>query len=208
MAAPLRGRLIRSDRQVSPPGRSPSTPPPARPGPRRAPPPSAPRGGRGVGEQVGAEVRGHDHHRVAEVHGPPLPIGEPPVVQELEEEVEGVGLGLLHLVQEDGRRAGPGGPAGSPRGGWGLDVAAGRRCGNHTRRRNVWQVRGLHGVCGASFGWWASGGRTGLRDRVQVGVPAARAGALPAHRRPPRMPRRSPRKPSFAPTSVGSGWGG
>src|SRR5680860_1424201 len=46
-------------------------------------------------------IRGHDHHAVPEVHRPTLRIGEPPVIQDLEEEIEYVRVRLLDFVEED-----------------------------------------------------------------------------------------------------------
>src|SRR5215472_15257223 len=45
------------------------------------------------------DVRGHDQHGVLEVDGSALAIGEPPVVQDLEQRVEHVGMRLLDLVE-------------------------------------------------------------------------------------------------------------
>uniref|UniRef100_A0A452ZKJ8 Uncharacterized protein n=1 Tax=Aegilops tauschii subsp. strangulata TaxID=200361 RepID=A0A452ZKJ8_AEGTS len=54
------------------------------------------------GEEVlGAEVGGHDDHGVPEVHRPALPVGQPAVVQHLEERVEHRHVRLLHLVEQD-----------------------------------------------------------------------------------------------------------
>ena len=44
-----------------------------------------------VGEVLGAQVRGEDDEGVAKIDGPPLPVGEPAVVEHLEEDVEHVG---------------------------------------------------------------------------------------------------------------------
>ena len=54
-------------------------------------------------EEVAAEVRGHDDHRVAEVHRAALAVGETAVVQHLEQHVEHVRVRLLDLVEEDDR---------------------------------------------------------------------------------------------------------
>src|SRR5690625_29476 len=58
-------------------------------------------GHRLVDEELRAEVRGEDDDDVAEVHGAPLAVGEPAVVEQLEEDVEDLGVGLLHLVEQD-----------------------------------------------------------------------------------------------------------
>ena len=56
-----------------------------------------------VGDVLGADVRGHDHDRVAEVDRPALGVGEPPVLEDLEQDVEDVGVGLLDLVEQQHR---------------------------------------------------------------------------------------------------------
>ena len=43
---------------------------------------------RRVLDQLRADVARHDHQGVAEIHHPALAVGEPPLVQELEEHVE------------------------------------------------------------------------------------------------------------------------
>ena len=53
-----------------------------------------------VEQEVRAEVRGHDDHGVAEVDRAPLPVGQPPVVEHLQQRVEDVGVGLLDLVEQ------------------------------------------------------------------------------------------------------------
>src|SRR4051794_37280274 len=49
------------------------------------------------------EVRGHDHDRVPEVDRAPLGVGQPAVLQDLQEDVEHVRVGLLDLVEEEHR---------------------------------------------------------------------------------------------------------
>jgi len=49
----------------------------------------------------GADVRGHDDDRVAEVDRAALRVGEAPVLEDLEEDVEHVRVCLLDLVEED-----------------------------------------------------------------------------------------------------------
>ena len=46
-----------------------------------------------------ADVRRHDDDGVAEVDGAPLRIGQPAVVEDLQENVEDVRMGLLDLVE-------------------------------------------------------------------------------------------------------------
>ena len=48
-----------------------------------------------------ADVAGHDDDRVLEVHGPALAVGQAAVVEDLEEDVEDVRVGLLDLVEQD-----------------------------------------------------------------------------------------------------------
>ncbi len=50
-----------------------------------------------------AQVRGHDDHRIAEVHGTPLAVGQATVVQHLQEDVEDIRMRLFHLVEQDHR---------------------------------------------------------------------------------------------------------
>ena len=54
----------------------------------------------------GGDIRGHDDDGVAEVHRAPLAVGQPAVVEDLQEDVEDVGVGLFDLVEED-HRVGP-----------------------------------------------------------------------------------------------------
>ena len=60
-----------------------------------------------AGEKRRAQVRGHDQHRVLEVDGPALGVGQAPVVHHLQQDVEDIGVRLLDFVEEDHRsRAG------------------------------------------------------------------------------------------------------
>ena len=52
-------------------------------------------------QQRAADVRGHDDDGVAEVHGAALAVGETAVVEDLQEDVENVVVGLLDLVEEN-----------------------------------------------------------------------------------------------------------
>ena len=55
-----------------------------------------------------ADVRGHDDHGVAEVDRAALAVGQPAVVEQLQEDVEDLRVRLLDLVeQDDGVRAAP-----------------------------------------------------------------------------------------------------
>ena len=58
----------------------------------------APRGG---GDQLAADVAGHDDDGVLEVDRPALAVGQAAVVEDLEEDVEDVRVGLLDLVEQD-----------------------------------------------------------------------------------------------------------
>ena len=48
-----------------------------------------------------AEVRGHDHERVLEVHGAALAVGEAALVENLQEDVEDIGMRLLDFIEEE-----------------------------------------------------------------------------------------------------------
>ena len=52
-------------------------------------------------ELLGAEVGGHDDDRVAEVDPPTLGVGQVPVLQDLEQDVEDLRMRLLDLVEQD-----------------------------------------------------------------------------------------------------------
>src|SRR5262245_39116898 len=55
-----------------------------------------------VGEDaLAADVRGHDYDRVLEIDGATLAVGEAAVVEDLQEHVEDVVVGLFDLVEED-----------------------------------------------------------------------------------------------------------
>ena len=57
--------------------------------------------GRVALEAQGAHVAGHDHDRVPEVDAPALRIGELPVLEDLEQDVEDLGVRLLDFVEKD-----------------------------------------------------------------------------------------------------------
>ena len=64
-----------------------------------------------VEDELAADVGGHDDDRVGEVDRPALAVGEPAVVEHLQQHVEDVGVGLLDLVEQDApSRAGGGRP--------------------------------------------------------------------------------------------------
>ncbi len=52
-------------------------------------------------DDLAAQVGGHDDQRVLEIDGPAFPVGQPAVVQDLEQDVENVGMGFFDLIQED-----------------------------------------------------------------------------------------------------------
>jgi hypothetical protein len=54
-------------------------------------------------DPVGAEVRGHDHDGVLEVDRAALGVGQPAVVEDLEQDVEDVRMRFLDLVEEEHR---------------------------------------------------------------------------------------------------------
>src|SRR3712207_9385494 len=49
----------------------------------------------------GPDVRGHDHDAVPEVDRAALRVGQAPVLQDLQEDVEDVRVGLLDLVEQE-----------------------------------------------------------------------------------------------------------
>ena len=59
-----------------------------------------------VQDQVAAHVGRHNHDRVLKVYCAPVPVGEPAIVEDLEQHVKHVGVRLLDLVKED-HRIGP-----------------------------------------------------------------------------------------------------
>ncbi len=52
-------------------------------------------------EVLAAEVRGQHDERVAEIDGAALPVGQPPVIEHLQQYVEHVGVGLFDFVEQD-----------------------------------------------------------------------------------------------------------
>src|SRR4051794_28260086 len=54
-----------------------------------------------AGDLLRADVRRHDHDRVAEVDRPPLRVGESSVLQDLQQDVEDVRVRLLDLVEQE-----------------------------------------------------------------------------------------------------------
>ena len=60
-----------------------------------------------LGDVPGAEVRGHDDDGVLEVDHPTLAVGQPAVLEDLQQRVEDVRVGLLDLVEQDHRERTP-----------------------------------------------------------------------------------------------------
>ena len=50
---------------------------------------------------MATQVRGHDDDRVPEIDGPTLPVGQPSIIQDLEQYVEDIGVRLFDLVKEE-----------------------------------------------------------------------------------------------------------
>src|SRR3954463_8686714 len=60
-----------------------------------------------LGNELAADVRGHDYHGVLEIHRPALPVGQPAIVQQLQQDVQDFGMRLLDLVEQDDRVRAP-----------------------------------------------------------------------------------------------------
>ena len=54
-----------------------------------------------IQDELATDIGGHDYHRVFEVHGSAVGIGEPPIVEDLKEHVEDIVVGLFRLIEED-----------------------------------------------------------------------------------------------------------
>ena len=54
-------------------------------------------------DHLRANVGSHDDHRVFEVHGAALAIGQAAIVQHLQQHVEDIGVGFLYLVEQQHR---------------------------------------------------------------------------------------------------------
>ncbi len=54
-------------------------------------------------EVLGTHVGGHDNHGIAKIYLPPLGIGEAAVLQDLQENIEDLRMGLFNFVEEDYR---------------------------------------------------------------------------------------------------------
>ncbi len=54
-------------------------------------------------QPLGSEVRGHDHYGVLEVNRPSPAVGQTPIVEDLKQDVEDVGVRLFDLVEKHDR---------------------------------------------------------------------------------------------------------
>nr|ADI18604.1 hypothetical protein [uncultured Rhodospirillales bacterium HF4000_24M03] len=54
-----------------------------------------------IGEDVATQIGGHHDQCILEIDQPPLPIGQPPVIEYLEQDVENIGMGFFDLVEQD-----------------------------------------------------------------------------------------------------------
>ena len=54
-------------------------------------------------DALATEVRRHDNDRIAKIHGPPVAVGQPSVVEHLQQDVEDIRVRLLDLVQQHHR---------------------------------------------------------------------------------------------------------
>ena len=52
---------------------------------------------------LAADVGGHDQDGVLKIYGPPFPVREASVIQDLQQYVEDLGVGFLDLIEEDDR---------------------------------------------------------------------------------------------------------
>ena len=50
---------------------------------------------------VTADIAGHDHHCVLEVHGSPVPVSQPAIIQQLEQHVEYLRMRFFDLIEEN-----------------------------------------------------------------------------------------------------------
>ena len=53
--------------------------------------------------QLAADIAGHYDKRIAEIHGAAMAIGEPPLVQQLQQDVEDVSVRLFDFVEAGAR---------------------------------------------------------------------------------------------------------
>ncbi len=53
-----------------------------------------------IDDPLAADVRGHDHHGIPEIHHPPLAVGQAAVIQHLQQDIEHIRMGLLDLVEQ------------------------------------------------------------------------------------------------------------
>ena len=50
---------------------------------------------------MAADVAGQDQHGVGEIHRSPLAVGDASVIEDLQHHIENIGVGFLHLVEQD-----------------------------------------------------------------------------------------------------------
>ena len=48
-----------------------------------------------------AQVAGHDQDRVLEIHRPALAVGDPAVIQHLQQHIEHIGMRFFHFIEQD-----------------------------------------------------------------------------------------------------------
>src|SRR5262249_5060609 len=56
---------------------------------------------------IAADIGRHDDYRVLEIHGAPLPVGQPSVIEDLKQDVENVTVGFLDFIEQDHRKRPP-----------------------------------------------------------------------------------------------------
>jgi hypothetical protein len=56
---------------------------------------------RQLAEVLGSDVGRHDHDGITEIHALAAAVGQPALVKGLQEQVQQVGAGLFHLVEQD-----------------------------------------------------------------------------------------------------------
>ncbi|MNC54825.1 hypothetical protein D3C75_1043210 [compost metagenome] len=52
-------------------------------------------------DQIGTQVRGHDHHGITEINGTTLSVCQTSVIQHLQQDVEHVWVRFFHFIQQD-----------------------------------------------------------------------------------------------------------